>query len=138
MKIPPNVVPPNASIGDTRPIRPIRRGSGTDGTPESRIQPEGDGYSSRFVSLRERIERYIDACPEAISGQQGHNTTFKVAIALIRGFDLSEIEALDFLRRFNQRCKPRWSERELKHKLADAAQVRSQKGRVLKRRGYLL
>src|SRR5262249_24997473 len=118
--------------------RPISRGSGTDGTPESPIQPEGDRYSNRFVSLRERIERYIDACPEAISGQQGHKATFKVAIALIRGFDLSEVKALDFLRRYNQRCKPRWSERELKHKLADAARLRAHEGQTLKPRGYLL
>ena len=134
MKILSNAVPPERSIGNTRPTS---KRSGTDGTPKSHIHSEG-GHSRRFVSLRERIERYVDACPEAISGNQGHNATFKVAIALIRGFDLSESEALGFLRRYNQRCKPRWSERELKHKLADAAQVRSQKGRVLKLRGYLL
>jgi len=108
------------------------------GRLNSLLGPEGDRYSGRFVSLRERIERYVDACPEAISGQEGHKATFKVAIALIRGFDLSEAQALDFLRRYNQRCKPHWSERELKHKLADAAQVRPQKGQRLKPRGYLL
>jgi len=57
------------------------RCDGTDGTPKSHLQPEG-ALSRRFVSLRERIECYVDACPEAISGEQGHNTTFKVAIAL--------------------------------------------------------
>jgi hypothetical protein len=61
-----------------------------------------------------------------------------VAIALIRGFDLSEGKALDFLRRYNQRCKPRWSERELKHKLADAMRLRAHEGQALKPRGYLL
>jgi hypothetical protein len=137
MKIRSNAVPRHKSLGNTRPNRLTRRRPGTDGTPISRIQAEG-GLSRRFVSLRERIERYVDACPEAISGEQGHNTTFKVAIALIRGFDLSEIEALDFLRRYNQRCKPRWSDRELRHKLADAAQVPSRKGTMVKRHGYLL
>jgi hypothetical protein len=108
--------------------------------PESRrrFPKQVPWYSNRFVSLRERIERYIDACPEASSGQQGHNTTFKVAIALIRGFDLSEVKALDFLRRYNQRCKPRRSGRELKHKLADAARLRAHEGQTLKPRGYLL
>ena len=42
------------------------------------------------MTVTERIERYIAACPAAISGQSGHNVTFKVAIALIRGFNLSE------------------------------------------------
>jgi hypothetical protein len=88
------------SVGNTRPIRPMIRG--TDRMPKFTIGPEGDRYSGRFVSLRERIERYVDTCPEAISGQEGHKAAFKVAIALIRGFDLSEAQALDFLRRYNQ------------------------------------
>jgi hypothetical protein len=51
---------------------------------------------------------------------------------------LSEVEALDFLRRYNERCQPCWSSRELKHKLAEATKLRAQKGQRLKARGYLL
>jgi len=29
------------------------------------------------ISLRERIERYVDACPPAISGQRGHDQPFE-------------------------------------------------------------
>jgi hypothetical protein len=92
----------------------------------------------RFVSLRERIERYVDACPGAISGQQGHKATFKVALALGRGFDLSPAAALPFLQRYNQRCQPKWAIQELKHKLKDADEIGPGSGRPLKPRGYLL
>src|SRR5262249_26876118 len=72
------------------------------------------------VTLRERIERYVDACPPAVSGQNGHDQTFRVACILVQGFDLSPDDAYSFLARFNQRCEPSWSERELRHKLCDA------------------
>jgi hypothetical protein len=90
------------------------------------------------ISLCERIERYVDACPAAISGQRGHNQTFKVAISLVRGFALSQREALVFLRRYNERCYPPWSERELRHKLVSAANFRPKEGRAFKSRGYLI
>jgi hypothetical protein len=85
------------------------------------------------VTLRERIERYIDACPPAISGQNGHDQTFRLACILVQGFDLSPDDAFSFLSRYNQRCEPPWSERELWHKLADADRAKG-----FKLRGYLL
>jgi hypothetical protein len=56
-----------------------------------------------MMTLHERIERYVDACPPAVSGQFGHAQTFTVAIALVRGFDLSPETALPFLRRYSAR-----------------------------------
>jgi hypothetical protein len=139
MKIPSNGVPQCVSLGITRPIGPRTQMTvGPDGTPRSNNQSEGDRFARRFVSLRERIERYVDACPKAISGRQGHNTTFKVAIALVRGFDLSPTAALPFLQRYNQRCQPKWTIKELKHKLKDADEIGLESGRLLKTRGYLL
>ena len=85
------------------------------------------------MTLRERIERYIDACPPAISGQNGHDQTFRVACILVQGFDLSPQDAYWFLDGYNQRCEPPWSARELRHKLADADRAKSYKPR-----GYLL
>jgi putative DNA primase/helicase len=99
---------------------------------------KNDSAAEGFITLQERIERYLDACPPAVSGQHGHNRTFAVAIALIRGFDLSEAAALPFLRRYNERCQPKWSERELLHKLGGADNLRPKKGQTLKPRGYLL
>ena len=85
------------------------------------------------MPLRERIERYIDACPPAISGQRGHDQTFRVACILVQGFDLSPEDAFSFLARYNQRCEPPWKEKELNHKLRDADRVSGNKPR-----GYLL
>jgi hypothetical protein len=85
------------------------------------------------ISFRERIERYMDACPAAISGQNGHDQTFRVACILVQGFDLSPEDAFSFLSRYNQRCQPQWSEKELRHKLSDADRAQSNKPR-----GYLL
>jgi len=85
------------------------------------------------ISLRERIERYVAACPPAISGQNGHDQTFTVACALVQGFDLSPEDAYSFLARYNHRCEPSWSERDLRHKLHDADRAQSYKPR-----GYLL
>jgi hypothetical protein len=85
------------------------------------------------ITLRERIERYLDVCSPAISGQNGHDQTFRVACILVQGFDLSPEDALSFLVRYNQRCEPPWTERELCHKLRDADQAKGSK-----LRGYLL
>jgi hypothetical protein len=85
------------------------------------------------MPLRERIERYIDACPPAISGQRGHDQTFRVTCILVQGFDLAPEDAFSFLARYNQRCEPPWAETELWHKLRDADRVPERKSR-----GYLL
>jgi hypothetical protein len=70
--------------------------------------------------LEERIRRYIDATPPAISGQFGHRQTFFVARAPAHGFGLSVIEALPYMRQYNQRCEPPWKEADLKYKLPSA------------------
>jgi hypothetical protein len=90
------------------------------------------------MNLADRINAYLDACPAAISGQHGHDQTFAVAIALVRGYDLSPGRALSFFQRYNQRCQPKWSTEELKHKLRDADEIESRPGKSLKPRGYLL
>ena len=61
-----------------------------------------------------------------MQGQDGSGTTVKLALALVRGFELSDADALDVLGAWNAECKPRWSERELAHKVADARE----KGRL--------
>jgi hypothetical protein len=72
------------------------------------------------ADLDRRIRAYMSACPPAVSGSGGHNTTYTLACALIHGWGLSAAEALPYLAEWNQSCAPPWSERELKHKLADA------------------
>jgi hypothetical protein len=41
------------------------------------------------MTVLERAQRYLSKCPPAISGEQGHKTTFRVACKLVHGFALS-------------------------------------------------
>jgi len=59
--------------------------------------------------------------PPAISGQSGHNTTFKVACILTQRFGLTEEEGLAVIEEWNQTCEPPWNEKDLRKKLKDAA-----------------
>jgi hypothetical protein len=74
------------------------------------------------TNVVERAKRYVEKCEPAISGSGGHTATFRVAQVLIRKFELSEAQALEILRRqYNPRCQPPWSQRELVHKIRQAA-----------------
>lgn len=77
-----------------------------------------------FGDVRERARKYICRMPEAVSGQHGHDACFRVAIALVRGFQLDDSDAMTLLEEFNARCAPPWSERELAHKIKQAHKAR--------------
>ncbi len=78
----------------------------------------GDTYERRL----ERARLYLERMPGAISGSQGHATTFRAAVAMVRGFALDPDDALHLLvDEFNPRCAPPWSLAELKHKVKSAA-----------------
>jgi len=81
------------------------------------------------MDTNERICRYLAACPPAVSGSSGHNQTFTVACALINGFGLHEGEALSYLRIYNDKCQPPWSESELEHKIRSAVGAQHSKAR---------
>ena len=81
----------------------------------------------------ERARRYLGRVPGAIAGQGGHAATFRVALAMVRGFDLPEDVAYGLLAEWNQRCEPPWSERELRHKIADAVRSNVDAGYLLRR-----
>lgn len=69
-----------------------------------------------------RAAAYLDAMPPAISGRGGHSRTYAAATAMAHGFGLDADAALRLLLdRYNPRCEPSWSERELRHKVEDAA-----------------
>lgn len=74
-------------------------------------------------SLENRIKRaraYVAKMPEAFSGNRGHDTAFKVAEVLVRGFHLSIQDAWPIWSEYNQRCSPPWSYQEGQHKLESA------------------
>jgi hypothetical protein len=73
-----------------------------------------------MLTVDDLARRYVAKIPPAVSGSGGHNQTFSVATALIKGFDLTVDQARPILAEYNQRCEPPWSVPELEHKLVSA------------------
>ena len=73
-----------------------------------------------MLSVSERVARYLAAMPPAISGNHGHNQTFKAACALVNGWAIPPRCALTWLRIYNERCMPKWTLEDLLHKLEGA------------------
>jgi KaiC/GvpD/RAD55 family RecA-like ATPase len=82
------------------------------------VAPKADFRSNEAVMARASL--YLRKFPPAISGQKGHDTTFRAACILVLGFGLNELEAMEVLREWNKGCLPPWSERELLHKVQSA------------------
>jgi hypothetical protein len=77
--------------------------------------------------LPNRIRKYLEKCPPAISGQNGHDQAFKLACALVWGFALPLDDALFYLRIWNAKCEPPWSEKELAHKVNSVLKMQHRK-----------
>ncbi len=75
-------------------------------------QASGEGVR-RASALLQHLE-------PAIAGQGGDAYTFRVCCLVVRGFDLSDDEALMALAPWNARCAPPWLECELRRKVANA------------------
>jgi len=73
-------------------------------------------------AVSDRVRRYLDSVPPAVAGQHGDIHTFRLCCRLVRGFALSEAQALEVLSDWNARCQPPWSVDELRDKLRRAAQ----------------
>ena len=72
----------------------------------------------------ERARAFLQRVDPAVAGQQGDLRTFRVCCRIVRGFDLSDDEAVRALTEWNARCEPPWSERELRQKVTNARTVR--------------
>lgn len=72
----------------------------------------------------ERAIRYIQQAGGAISGSGGHNHTFALACNLFKNFSLPQNEIHNLLEQHhNPVCDPPWSEKELRHKVEEAAKA---------------
>lgn len=80
-----------------------------------------DAIQSAPEVMVRRALAYLAHVEGAISGQRGHDRTFRVACVLTRKFGLTIEQALPIFHEWNRQCEPPWSERELLHKLEDAA-----------------
>jgi hypothetical protein len=67
-----------------------------------------------------RARRFLARTPAAVVGQHGDLRTFWICCRLVRGFALSDDEAVQVLREWNTRCAPPWSDRELFEKVRNA------------------
>jgi hypothetical protein len=68
----------------------------------------------------ERARAFLQRVEPAVSGQRGDLQTFLVCCRVVRGFDLSDNEAMRVLSEWNARCEPPWSENELRQKVVNA------------------
>lgn len=75
---------------------------------------------STTLDVVSRASWYLAKVEPAIAGQHGDLHTFKVCCRIVRGFDLSDEEAIGVLRGWNLRCQPPWSEREMRDKIVRA------------------
>ena len=73
------------------------------------------------MTPHQRAALWLSKVPPAVSGQSGHSTTYTAAVGLVHGFQLSEADSLALLSNWNQSCQPPWTDRELIHKLREAA-----------------
>lgn len=68
----------------------------------------------------DRARAYVANVPFAVSGQHGHARTFDLAMRLVRGFALSDAEALALMAPWNASCSPPWPAQALARKVAEA------------------
>ena len=75
----------------------------------------------RAKTLDERVGLFLASAPVAVSGQNGHGTTFGVCCALVENFGTLDDETLlASLKEWNDRCEPPWKENDLRRKVLEA------------------
>ena len=100
----------------------VAKRGGPKERPPSHAAPIGTRVVIADDALPRRAAAYLDRIPPAISGSGGHSQTYAAATAMVHGFGLDPEAAFSLLwDRYNPRCQPPWSEKELRHKVSDAA-----------------
>lgn len=92
--------------------------------------PKIGGEGARMESpVIDRAAKYLAKMEPSISGSDGHGKCFRAACVLVMGFALSQDESLQLLASdFNPRCNPPWSDKELRHKIAQASKQPGSRG----------
>lgn len=94
------------------------------------VQPTSDMGDSDRVR---RARAYLDKIPGGVDGEHGSNPCLWAASVLVWGYCLDRGTARQLMGEYSARCSPPWSEKEIEHKLDDAA-----KGGIGKPQGWLL
>jgi hypothetical protein len=87
-----------------------------------------DGESSQVMS---EARRHIQEHRGAIAGKRGHDVTFKMACDLVRGFELSDDDAMKLMEQWNKKCSPPWATADLEKKVSDARNASGKTGYLL-------
>jgi replicative DNA helicase len=118
----------NASLRRPEPAPPAPAHQGLNGA-------NGGGAHIPSGDVFDRARRYLAVMDPAIQGSGGSVPTLRAAIALVRGFDLSDADSLALLEsEYNPRCVPPWSHKELVHKIRSAREKgRMPFGEILRR-----
>ena len=69
---------------------------------------------------RTPANRLLAALPPAVAGQHGDAATFRACCRRVRGFLLSDDDALVLMKEWNAACDPPWTDRELTDKIRRA------------------
>jgi hypothetical protein len=80
----------------------------------NRVSTEIDAFLDR------RIRNYMQNVDPSVAGNRGDDQLFHAACILVIGWDLTQDQALPYLRDFNHRCDPPWPESRLLYKLSQA------------------
>lgn len=93
------------------------------------VKPEGPAGQIGTGEAASRCKKYLEKCQDAVSGQDGHGRTLVAACECFR-FGLTESEAWGLLCWFNDlKCQPKWSERELRHKMKEGRKLVDREGK---------
>ncbi len=84
--------------------------------------PPPPGGVGQRPSALERARLYVARTPGAVTGQGGGAATMALASKLVRGFLLTDDQALSLLLDWNATCKPPWSRKDLERKVREARQ----------------
>lgn len=98
---------------------------------QSSVSGNGEAHAPDADKVAARARKYLATMPGAISGQGGHDATYRVACVLCCGFGLSEDDALPIFLEWNDKCEPPWLEHELRHKLNGAANESGERSYML-------
>lgn len=89
-------------------------------TAEARTATPPPAAGDNHAHILERARRYLATIPGAVQGHGGDTQTLSAACRIVRGFNLSDADALLLLRTWNTGCVPPWSEEDLTKKIRNA------------------
>jgi hypothetical protein len=107
-----------AALAPARPVfHPARRAAGQSAADSG--------------NLAYRVRRYLDPIPGAVSGDHGHDRTFRAACKLVLGFAMTPDTAYPYFAEWNAKCNPPWEEHLLWRKLHEADKQSGPRGYLL-------